>query len=176
MERTRLAVVFGGRSTEHAISCISAGSILAAVDRERYDVVAVGITPEGRWVLAPDDPARLALSGRELPAVKDGRFRVELTFDRAAPAGLNRGQTMDIRITLGSTAPALVAPVGGWLEAGGGSSAFVLDGDGAHARRRMVKTGRRNPEQVEILSGLQPGDRIVTSNTASVKGDILNLR
>jgi D-alanine-D-alanine ligase len=68
-----LAVVFGGRSTEHAISCISAGSILAAVDRDRYDVVAVGITPEGRWVLAPDDPARLALSGRELPAVKDGQ-------------------------------------------------------------------------------------------------------
>ena len=73
MSRTRLAVVFGGRSTEHAISCISAGSILAAVDRERYDVVAVGITPEGRWVLAPDDPALLALSGRELPSVKDGQ-------------------------------------------------------------------------------------------------------
>jgi D-alanine-D-alanine ligase len=73
VSRIRLAVVFGGRSTEHAISCVSAGSILAAVDRERYDVVAVGITPEGRWVLAPDDPARLALSGRELPSVKDGQ-------------------------------------------------------------------------------------------------------
>ena len=73
MSRTRLAVVFGGRSTEHAISCVSAGSILAAVDRDRYDVVAVGITPEGRWVLAPDDPALLALSGRELPSVKDGQ-------------------------------------------------------------------------------------------------------
>jgi len=70
--RTRLAVVFGGRSTEHAISCVSAGSVLAALDRDRYDVVAVGITPEGRWVLAPDDPAQLAISGRELPAVKDG--------------------------------------------------------------------------------------------------------
>lgn len=73
MTRTRLAVVFGGRSTEHAISCISAGSILAAVDRERYDVVAVGITPEGRWVLVPDDPALLSISGRELPSVKDGQ-------------------------------------------------------------------------------------------------------
>jgi D-alanine-D-alanine ligase len=73
VSRTRLALVFGGRSTEHAISCISAGSILAAVDRDRYDVVAVGITPEGRWVLAPDDPALLALSGRELPSVKDGQ-------------------------------------------------------------------------------------------------------
>ena len=71
--RTRVAVVFGGRSTEHAISCISAGSVLAALDRDRYDVVAVGITPEGRWVLVPDDPALLAVAGRELPAVKDGQ-------------------------------------------------------------------------------------------------------
>ncbi|WP_243402940.1 MULTISPECIES: efflux RND transporter periplasmic adaptor subunit [Bacteria] len=111
-----------------------------------------------------------------LPAVKDGRFRVELTFDRAPTASLNRGQTIDTRITLGSTAPALVAPVGGWLESGGGTAAFVLDADGRHARRRTIKTGRRNPEQVEILSGLQPGERIVTSNTSSVKGDILNIR
>ena len=99
---------------------------------------------------------------------------VELTFDKV-PAGLNRGQTIDIRITLGAASRAVVAPVGGWLEAGG-SSAFVLDADGAHARRRSVKTGRRNPEQVEILSGLNPGERIVISNTASVKGDILNIR
>jgi len=108
--------------------------------------------------------------------VKDGRFRTELDFAGAPPAGLNRGQTLDIRITLGSTAPALVAPVGGWLEAGGGTSVFVLDADGAHARRRAVKTGRRNPEQVEILSGLKAGERIVISNTSSVTGDILNLR
>ncbi len=73
MNRTRVAVLLGGRSTEHAISCVSAGSVLAALDRDRYDVVAVGITTEGRWVLVSDDPAQLALSGRELPAVKDGR-------------------------------------------------------------------------------------------------------
>ena len=73
MSRIRVAVVLGGRSTEHAISCVSAGSVLAALDRDRYDVVAVGITPEGRWVLVPDDPALLAMTGRELPAVKDGQ-------------------------------------------------------------------------------------------------------
>jgi D-alanine-D-alanine ligase len=72
MARTRIAVVFGGRSSEHAISCVSAGSVLGALDRERYDVIAVGITPEGRWVLAPDDPELLSIRGRELPAVKDG--------------------------------------------------------------------------------------------------------
>lgn len=72
MSRTRVVVIFGGRSTEHAISCVSAGGVLAALDPERYDVIAVGITPQGRWVLGPQDPALLALSGRELPTVKDG--------------------------------------------------------------------------------------------------------
>ena len=61
--RIRLAVVFGGRSTEHAVSCVSAGSVLAAVDRDRYDVVPVGISREGRWVLAADEPDKLAIIG-----------------------------------------------------------------------------------------------------------------
>jgi D-alanine-D-alanine ligase len=65
----RVAVVFGGRSTEHAISCVSAGSVLGALDRDRYDVVPIGITTDGRWVLAPDDPGLLAIAGRDLPAV-----------------------------------------------------------------------------------------------------------
>jgi D-alanine-D-alanine ligase len=64
-----VAVVFGGRSSEHAISCVSAGSVLANLDRERFDVLPVGITPDGGWVLAADDPAALRISGTELPAV-----------------------------------------------------------------------------------------------------------
>lgn len=110
-----------------------------------------------------------------LPAVTNGRFRVELAFDRA-PADLRRGQTLDARITLGSTAPALVAPVGGWLESGGGRAAFVLDPDGRHARRRAIRVGRRNPEQAEILAGLAPGERLVLGNTAAIRGDVINLR
>ena len=54
--RTRVAVVYGGRSSEHAISCVSAGSILRNLDPERYDVIAVGITPEGSWVLTDGNP------------------------------------------------------------------------------------------------------------------------
>lgn len=119
--------------------------------------------------------ARLTVT-KVLPAVKDGRFGIELAFGNHTPAGLSRGQASDVRVTLGAASRTLVAPTGGWLEAGGGNSVFVLDADGAHARRRVLKTGRRNPEQVEILAGLAPGDRIVLSNTASVKGDILNIR
>lgn len=149
----------------------SEGSWKLEADVDEYFLGRVAVGQKART----GDGAALTVS-KVLPAVKDGRFRVELTFNRAGPAGLNRGQTLDIRITLGGTATALVAQVGGWLESGGGTSAFVLDADGDHARRRAVRTGRRNPEQVEILSGLGAGDRIVTSNTASVKGDILNIR
>jgi hypothetical protein len=69
LSRTRIAVIFGGRSTEHQISCISAGSVLSVLDRDRYDVIAIGITPDGRWVVAPDDPKALQARGRELPSV-----------------------------------------------------------------------------------------------------------
>jgi D-alanine-D-alanine ligase len=69
--KVRVAVVFGGRSTEHAISCVSAGSVMAALDPARYEVVPVGIATDGRWVLA--DPAqRLAITDGELPSVTGG--------------------------------------------------------------------------------------------------------
>jgi D-alanine-D-alanine ligase len=68
--KIRVAVVFGGRSTEHAVSCLGAGLILGAIDRDRYEVVPIGIATDGRWVLAADDPARLAIQGSELPSVE----------------------------------------------------------------------------------------------------------
>ena len=117
-----------------------------------------------------------AIVSKVLPAVTNGRFRIELTFEGEVPPRLNRGQAIDVRITLGASSQAVIAPLGGWMEAGGGSSAFVLDADGRHARRRVIETGRRNASQVEILSGVQPGERIVISSTASIKGDILNIR
>jgi len=68
--KPRIAVVFGGRSGEHAISCVTAGSVLQAIDHQRYDVVPVGITRDGRWVLESNDPGRLAITSRDkLPEV-----------------------------------------------------------------------------------------------------------
>jgi D-alanine--D-alanine ligase len=68
--KIRVAVVFGGRSTEHAVSCASAGLVLSAIDRERYDVLPIGIATDGRWVLTSDDPGRLALSAGSSPSVE----------------------------------------------------------------------------------------------------------
>ena len=67
--RTRVALVFGGRSSEHAVSCATAASVLEALDRDRYDVVPVGIAKDGHWVLAPDDPQALRLAPGHVPEV-----------------------------------------------------------------------------------------------------------
>src|SRR6195952_1162077 len=80
--KVRVAVVFGGRSAEHAISCVSAGSVMAALDPERYEVVPVGIAPDGRWVL-PDPAQRLTIADGTLPEVAGGTA-VSLVGD---PAG-----------------------------------------------------------------------------------------
>ena len=68
--KVRVAVVFGGRSAEHAVSCASAGLVLGAIDRDRYEIVPIGIARDGRWVLTSGDPARLALSPGSLPSVE----------------------------------------------------------------------------------------------------------
>jgi D-alanine-D-alanine ligase len=81
--KPRVAVVFGGRSSEHAISCVTAGSVLAAVDTEAYDVVPIGIALDGRWVLESGDPDRLRIEGRDrLPSVDGDRAAVALAPDR----------------------------------------------------------------------------------------------
>ncbi|MFE9061715.1 D-alanine--D-alanine ligase family protein [Streptomyces violaceusniger] len=68
--KPRVAVVFGGRSSEHAISVVTAGAVLRAIDREKYDVLPIGITADGRWALTADEPERMAIANRELPSVE----------------------------------------------------------------------------------------------------------
>ncbi|MBQ0827975.1 D-alanine--D-alanine ligase family protein [Streptomyces tagetis] len=67
--KPRVAVVFGGRSSEHGISMVTAGAVLAAIDRSAYDVLPIGITREGRWVLTADEPERMAITERRTPSV-----------------------------------------------------------------------------------------------------------
>ena len=67
--KIRVAVVFGGRGPEHQVSCMGGGNMLTGIDRSKYDVIPVGITTEGNWVLVADDPERLAVTGGQLPTV-----------------------------------------------------------------------------------------------------------
>ena len=68
--RIRVAVVFGGRGPEHQISCLGGGNVLRVIDRDRYEVIPIGITTEGTWLEVTDDPAKLAIAGGELPTVE----------------------------------------------------------------------------------------------------------
>ncbi|MFF3841006.1 D-alanine--D-alanine ligase family protein [Streptomyces sp. NPDC001930] len=69
--KPRVAVVFGGRSSEHAISVVTAGAVLSAIDRDKYDVLPIGITTDGRWALTADAPERMAIADRALPNVAE---------------------------------------------------------------------------------------------------------
>jgi len=70
--RTRVAVVFGGRSSEHAVSCSTAASFLASIDRDAYEVVPIGIARDGRWVTVADDPEPLRLTSSQTPSIEGG--------------------------------------------------------------------------------------------------------
>src|SRR6201996_7763580 len=85
--KIRVAVVFGGRSAEHAVSCASAGLVLGGLDRDRYDVVPVGITRDGSWVLTSGDPARLALTAGSVPSVEAVATPGVLVTPAAGPGG-----------------------------------------------------------------------------------------
>ena len=122
--------------------------------------------------VSPGQTAQIDLDGRSLnlrveriyPEVKNGAFIVDLSFQGAQPQGLLPGEAVQGKLSLGADRPALVLPAGAFLERSGGDWVFVVASDGGHADRRRIKIGRRNSEQVEVLSGLRPGERVITSD------------
>jgi HlyD family secretion protein len=97
------------------------------------------------------------------PQVRNGTFEVDLHFVGAEPAELQRGQTMQVRLTLGDPAPALLIPNGAFYNETGGAWVFVVAPDGGAAIKRPVRLGRRNADHIEVLEGLEPGERVITS-------------
>ncbi|GAB2450398.1 D-alanine--D-alanine ligase family protein [Nocardioides hungaricus] len=116
--KPRVAVVFGGKSSEHAISCVTAGSVLAAIDREQYDVVPIGIATDGRWVLESDDPERLRITGPDrLPEVDGDRATIALAPE-AASTGLVVSEPAQPPRTLGEVDVVFPLLHGPWGEDG----------------------------------------------------------
>lgn len=106
---------------------------------------------------------------RVYPQVHDGRFRVDLDFEGAAPPELVAGETAQGRLQLGDDSPARLLPVGPFLERTGGDWVFVVAPEGTSAERRRIKVGRRTVEQLEILGGLAVGEKVITSDYASAE-------
>ena len=97
------------------------------------------------------------------PQVRNGAFEVDLQFVGQEPADLQRGQTIQTRLTLGDPEPALLIPAGAFYNETGGNWVFVVTPDGDEAVKRQVRLGRRNAEYIEVLEGLDPGERVITS-------------
>jgi HlyD family secretion protein len=97
------------------------------------------------------------------PTIQNGRFEVDMDFVGETPNDIRRGQSLRLRIELGQASEELLLPVGGFYKDTGGNWVFVLDSDDK-AVRRNIKLGRKNTENFEVLEGLQPGDRVITSS------------
>lgn len=97
------------------------------------------------------------------PEVREGRFEVDMEFVGDDPEGITRGQTLHIRLELGDISEAILLPRGGFYQTTGGNWAYVVDESNNIATKRKIRLGRQNPQVFEVLEGLEPGERVITS-------------
>ena len=101
---------------------------------------------------------------RVFPEVREGRFEVDFVFAGEVPPDIRRGQTLHIRLELGDVAQAVLVAKGGFYQTTGGNWIYALDPSGKFAVKRPLKIGRQNPDVYEVLEGLKPGDKVITSS------------
>lgn len=98
------------------------------------------------------------------PQVRNGQFQIDLVFDGPEPESIQRGQTVQAKLTLGDSTRAVLIPNGAFFNDTGGNWIFVVDSGGKSATRRSVQLGRKNSDFIEVLGGLKPGERVITSS------------
>lgn len=104
---------------------------------------------------------------KKYPEVRDGRFEVDMEFEEEEPEGITAGQTYHIRLELGDIAEGVLLARGGFSQTTGGNWAYVLNSSGDVALKRRIRLGRQNPEFYEVLEGLEPGEKVITSSYES---------
>ncbi len=95
--------------------------------------------------------------------VSNGKFQVDMKFEGEVPKGIRRGQTLQIRLALSDETTAILVPKGGFYQQTGGNWIFIMSADGSTAYKTDIQLGRQNPEYYEVMSGLKPGDKVITS-------------
>ncbi|NKB71582.1 MAG: HlyD family efflux transporter periplasmic adaptor subunit [Candidatus Latescibacteria bacterium] len=150
------------------IDIVDGFKVRAAID-EHY----IGRVNRGQRGHFDIDEETYALVIRKVyPEVDQGRFEVDLVFDGSVPQGIRRGQTLHIRLELGDLAEAVQVARGGFYQTTGGHWVYVLDAEGNQARRRPIKLGRQNPRAYEVVEGVVPGERVITSSYENFGDDI----
>jgi HlyD family secretion protein len=105
---------------------------------------------------------------------KDGQFQVDMAFIGPPPAGIRKGQTLQIYLNLSDETTALLLPKGGFFQQTGGNWIFKVSEDGKRAYKVNIQINRQSPDYFELTSGLQPGDKVITSSYETY-GDIQEL-
>ena len=134
--------------------------VRAAIDEFYISRIAIGQAGESE---ISGVKTKLIVS-RVFPEVRDGRFEIDLQFEGAAPAGIRRGQTIQVRLALGELSEAVMIARGGFYQTTGGNWIYVVNESGDIAHKRKIRLGRQNPRMYEVLEGLEPGEQVITSS------------
>ena len=142
------------------VDSAGADKLQADVDEFYLGRVAVG---QGASADVNGKTYRLKVA-KVYPQVRNGQFQIDLVFDGVEPAGVQRGQTIQAKLTVGDSSRAVLIPNGAFFNDTGGNWVFVVDKGGSSATKRSVQLGRRNSDYIEVLSGLKPGEQVITSS------------
>ena len=97
------------------------------------------------------------------PEVRDGKFKADFKFDGEQPDNIRSGQTYYLNLQLGQPEEAVIIPRGTFYQKTGGKWIYVVNKEGTKAVKREIRIGRQNPQYYEVLEGLEPGERVITS-------------
>jgi len=152
------------------IDVLSGFKVRADIDEHYISRIYNGQT--GRFVIS--GKSYELMINKVYTQVTNGRFQVDMQFDETVPEGIRRGQTLQIRLALSDEKQALMIPKGGFFQQTGGNWIFKVSEDGNTAYRTTITLGSQNTEYYEVLDGLEPGDKVITSSYDNY-GDINEL-
>ena len=142
------------------INDLSAYKVTAMVDEHYIDRVVTGLTAS----FMRQDKGYDMLLKKVYPEVREGKFKVDLIFNGELPDNIRTGQTYNLNLQLGQPVEAVYIPRGAFFQKTGGRWIYVVDETGEKAHRREIRIGRQNPRYYEILDGLVPGEKVITSS------------
>jgi HlyD family secretion protein len=142
------------------IDVLSGFKVRVDIDEHYISRIYTGLV--GEFTLAGKD-YKLKIK-KVYTQVTNGRFQVDMEFEGEAPQGVRRGQTLQIRLALSDETQALLLAKGGFYQQTGGNWVFKVSEGGSTAYKVDIQLGRQNPDYYEVLDGLKPGDKVVTSS------------
>lgn len=142
------------------VNDLSAYKVTAQIDEHYIDRVTIGLTASFE---RQDNLYEMVLR-KVYPEVREGQFRADFVFPGEVPENIRSGQTYYLNLQLGQPTEAVMIPRGSFYQLTGGSWIYVVNAEGTKAFRRKIRIGRQNPQYYEVLEGLDPGEKVITSS------------